>query len=376
MDLQTQQEEKLSYLQYYFLPNGTHRGSILRDTSAVLRTETIYDPETVTEVIFVRGQESCAYRDNLYFIDDSFVLHYPADFQALDPEFVESRHRLEKCDSVQSIENVGGDTLIIRCLNGQTVLYDTCTSIFMYPSIDYVPYPCSNWDVVLYWNGSSQTLRQNNGGKNNLENANNLPLSGFSYGTCVQGEEGEEPMFVGLASDGTVFIAPLDGRNMTNISQGENMDCSGNMAMTCYRPVFSDSRRVFGMYDVGREEFIVVNLTVGCQYQPIVVRMNLSVASFSPDLVAISSRIDRYNCGFQGDSTKPASIRATSHAVSTVNMRNVSTTLTLNATEILVTESTDISVRTVLVVTIPIGAFVLSLGILVGIIVLLIYLSQ
>ena len=46
----------------------------------------------MSEVIFERGQEGCAEYDNLYFIDDACIVHYP--FNAFDPEFIISNNAL------------------------------------------------------------------------------------------------------------------------------------------------------------------------------------------------------------------------------------------------------------------------------------------
>lgn len=287
-------EGTLSYLEYYFSPNGSQRGSILRNTRALTRTEPIYRSDTVSEVVFVRNQEKCSYLNNLYFIDDSYVLRYPAEYGVLDPQFVESGSPLKNCDEIEVIENYDNDNLIIRCYNGLTALYDTCDGDFTYNSLDRVPYPCSNWDVVLYQNGTQLKLEQRNGVASTQDTLE-LPYSDFSYGTCV---DGQSPSFVGLSSDGAVFIAALDENNVTKINEGRQ-NCYGNHSKRCYRPVFSDDRQVFGVYDVTSKEFLIVNLTVECKKEPVILRYNMSTAEIVPDLVAISLGDGRYNCSCQ-----------------------------------------------------------------------------
>ena len=288
LNLQTQPHGTLYSLEYYFSPNGTQRGSVLRNTRVTARTETIYNPETVSEVIYIRDQKRCSYRDNIYFIDDSYVLQYPADFNAFDPQFEVSPQRLQECDGYESIEHYGDDNLVIRCSNGRTVLYDSCSGVFTYPELDQVPYPCMNWNTVVYRNGSKLTFEHGTG--EGTQETQWLPSSDLSYGTCVQGDS---PTFVGSTTDGTVFIAPLDGSNTTSISTGVH-NCTGDSGI-CYQPVFSDDRQVFGVYNASSKEFLIVNLTVEYKQQPIILRINTSTY-FSPDLATITSGKGSYNC--------------------------------------------------------------------------------
>ena len=66
----------------------------MRNYEQVTQSEPIYTPGTMSEVIFERGQdlEGCAEYDNLYFIDDACIVHYP--FNAFDPEFIISNNAL------------------------------------------------------------------------------------------------------------------------------------------------------------------------------------------------------------------------------------------------------------------------------------------
>ena len=133
VDLQTRPKGIIFYLQYYFSPNSTGRGSIIRNNEPLTQSEPIYTPDNISEVIFVRGQQRCAEYDNLYFIDDAYIVHYP--FNAFDPEFIDSNNALQNCLGYDSIEYYGNDKFVIRCSNNQTVLYDSCTSQFTYPSL-------------------------------------------------------------------------------------------------------------------------------------------------------------------------------------------------------------------------------------------------
>ena len=335
LDLQSRPTGNLRYLEYYIAPNG---GSILRNTDAVTKTETIYDPETVSEVVFVRNQRRCSYIDNLYFIDTLFVLHYPADYRAFDPEFLESNRRVENCDKVQSIENYGDDNLLIRCSNGQVALYDTCSSVFSYIAEDRVPYPCASWDTVIYRNNSQLTLERR-GTSLEFQQKSDLPHSDLVYGTCV---EGDTPTFVGIDDSGATFIVPMgggDNGNVTIVSQGfDIMHFENSSTEWIYQPVFSDNRQVFGVYDANTSEFLIVNLTAECNTQPVILRINLCVIEFSPaDLVTISTGEGSYNCEniLDIDSIEPAStvsyspIDSTSETLGTT--RQIFTTTDHNA---------------------------------------------
>ena len=46
----------------------------MRNYEQVTQSEPIYTPGTISEVIFVCGQERCAEYDNLYFIDDAYIV--------------------------------------------------------------------------------------------------------------------------------------------------------------------------------------------------------------------------------------------------------------------------------------------------------------
>ena len=306
LDLQSRPSGSLRYLEYYIAQNG---GSILRNTDAVTRTETIYDPETVSEVVFVRNQRRCSYIDNLYFIDTLFVLHYPADYRAFDPEFLESNRRVENCDKVESIENYGDDNLLIRCSNGQVALYDTCSSVFSYVSEDRVPYPCASWDTVIYRNNSQLRL-QRRGTSSEFQQKIDFPHSDLVYGTCV---EGDTPTFVGIDDSGATFIASMgggDNSNVTRISEGFDIRSENSSTEWIYRPVFSDDRQIFGVYDANTSEFLIVNLTAKCEMHPIILRINVSTIDLFPldSLVAISAGEGSYNCNCQNtyDIIEPA----------------------------------------------------------------------
>ena len=116
IELQTRPLGTIYYLQYYFSPDtdseGQSRGVIRKSTSLQIKSEPLYDPETVSKVIYVRGQKRCEERRNLYFIDDAYVLQYPPD--AFDPEYILSSAALRNCIDYQDIKHYGSDNLPIR----------------------------------------------------------------------------------------------------------------------------------------------------------------------------------------------------------------------------------------------------------------------
>ena len=279
MDLQTRPRGIIYYLQYYF---NVERGSVIKNAELLTRSEPIYNPETVSEIIYVRGQQRCAEYDNLYFIDDAYVLHYPSD--AFDPEFILSNQAIQNCNGHQSIEYYGNDSLLIRCSGSHTVLYDSCASQFTYLAPEHVPYPCTNWDTIIYRNGSKLTLNRHG---REPQVALKLPFNDLSYGRCVQGVN--RPTFIAISADGSIFIAPFDSSNFTKIASG-NCTSSDNI---CPRPVFSENQQVFGAFDPTTDTLIIVNLTQACRQQPIVKNIHIS---FTPELISISLGKGTFNC--------------------------------------------------------------------------------
>ena len=284
MDLQTRPHGTIYYLQYYFSPANVGRGSILRSTNLLVQQETIYNPETVSEVIYIRKQERCAEYDNLYFIDDSYILHYPSN--AFDSEFIPSNRPLHNCSNGQpSIEYYGNDSLLIRCSDNHRVLYDSCASQFSYPAPESVPYPCTNWDTIVFRNGSKLTL-------NTLGHdvTLKLPFNDLTFGKCVQGVN--YPIFIASSADGSIFIAPFDGNsnNFTKITSG---NCSKSKNTCHHRPAFSKNQHVFGVFDAANDTVAVVDLTLTCLEQPFIVRIHVP---FTPELMSISLGQGTLNC--------------------------------------------------------------------------------
>ena len=281
MDLQSQSEGILYYVYHDILPNLTGSGwMIRRNTHLPTKSEKIYNPATVSEIIHVRGQRKCHESDNLYFIDDEYALQFPTSSTS-DPEFSVSGS-LEDCIGYQSLEHYhGSDNLIIRCSNNRTALYDSCgTTHFTYAPDDYVPYPCSNWSTVAYRNGTQLTLD----GETQL-----LPSSDINYAKCVQGVN-HPPIFIASSADGT-FISRFDGNNFTKIA---NVSCSTNNDNgACPRPVFSENNDVFGTCDSTVGAFVIVNVTEGCRDDPIIAQIP---TQSQPDLVSVSLGRGVFNC--------------------------------------------------------------------------------
>ena len=297
MDLQTRPRGIIYYLQYYF---NVGRGSVIKNAELLTLSEPIYNPETVSEIIYVRGQQRCAEYDNLYFIDDAYVLHYPSD--TFDPEFISSNDALQNCIGYQNIEYYGmNDYLLIRCSNNRTVLYDSCASHFTYQSPDRVPYPCSNGpDMIIYRNGSQLTFKHQH--NNDTQGSQLLPFGELTYGTCIH-TQGDVPTFIGIANDGTVFIVHFGDRisNINHVSFPKG-------SISYDGPIFTESRQAFGVYNVTSKEFLVINVTVECTQYPILHHISLS-DHFSPDLIAINVRKGSYNCSCQKLETHHPPIR-------------------------------------------------------------------
>lgn len=292
MDLQSRPEGILYYINYDLFPNSTGSGwTVVRNAALPTRSEKIYNPATVSEIIHVHGQARCPRRDNLYYTDDSYVVRFPTSHTS-DPEFEESFHQLQNCMGYQSFEYHGNDNLVIRCSNNRTVLYDSCvTGRFTYTQDDRIPYPCTNWGTVAYRNGTQLTF---DGA------TQQLPSSDINYGKCIHGVE--RPIFIASSANGSIFITRFDGNNFTKIASG---NCSNDNNMPCPRPVFSESEHVFGTFNSETGSFVIINVTEKCMDDPVIAQIPIP---FVPDLVSVSLGQGTYNCSCSAiQNTEPLS---------------------------------------------------------------------
>ena len=298
MDLQTRPHGVIYYLQYYFSPdtNGRSRSAIKKNTSFQIRSEPIYNPDTVSKVIYVHGQTRCEERRNLYFIDDTYVLQYSPD--AFDPEYILSSTALQNCVGYQDIEHYGNDSLLIRCFNNQTVMYDSCTGRFNYLHSDHIPYPCSNWDTIVYRDGRQLMLHKRQHSNDTQLRTLFLPFDDLTYGTCIRAYDGT-PIFIGIAKDGhrAILIAHFGISNVTVIEAlSDKKVFRSNGSISWNQPVvFSPNRQVFGVYNADNKDFQIFNITAECNF---VRHIGIS-DNFIPDLVMFIARNGSYTCGCQ-----------------------------------------------------------------------------
>ena len=283
MDLQSRPTGILYFMNYDLLLNSTGSGwTVVRNTVLPTRSEEIYSPATVSEIIHVREQVRCAQKDNLYVVDDAHVLRFPTS-RTSDPEFVVSDSQLKNCIGYQSFEyDRGNDSLIIRCSNNRTARYHPCvTGKFTYQELDdHIPYPCTNRSTVAYRNGTQLTF---NG------TTQQLPSGDISFGKCIQGVD--RPVFIASSADGSLFISRFDGNNVTKIVSS---NCSDDDNLPCpARPVFSENEHVFGAFDSEAGRFVIANVTEGCTDDPVIAQIPIP---FIPDLVSISLGRETYNC--------------------------------------------------------------------------------
>ena len=293
LDLQSRPRGTLYYLHYYFHPDSVGiGGSIVRSSDLRPVSETIYDPGSVSEILYVRGQTKCADVDNLYVIDEGYVLAFPTSNE-VNPEFrdVDIANQLQQCIDYQyrNFEYYGNEDLIIRCLSGHTALYNSCsTGRFTYPPSDRTPYPCTSWsDAVVYRNGTQLSLEKDG----QVLAEQQLPFDDLSLGKCVQRANSAYPIFVAATSDGSIFIVPFDGSNLTKISSG---NCSTDDT-TCPRLVFTEDEHVFGTFDSITGNFVVVNVSEGCTDDRIVFRITLPLVP-GQYLASLSIGQGTHNC--------------------------------------------------------------------------------
>ena len=280
MNLRSRPHGTLYYMHYDVLPDSTGSGGIIRrNTVLPTKSEIIYNPATISEIIHVRGQAKCQQEDNLYCVDNGDVLYFPTSGTS-DPGFSVSNAPLENCIGYQSLEHYpGDDNLIIRCSNYRTALYGSCsTGRFTYAPDDNIPYPCTNWSTVAYLNGTQLTLDGE---------TQQLPSGDISFAKCVQGVNG--PIFI-ASSNGSIFITRFDGNNVIEITSG---NCSSNSDGTCPRPVFSKNNDIFVTFDSGSGDLMIVNVTEGCMGDPVIARIPIPI---QPDLMSVSLARGVYNC--------------------------------------------------------------------------------
>ena len=120
----------------------------------------------------------------------------------------------------------GNDTIVIRCSNNLAVFYDSCACKYRltYPSTNNVPYPCTNWDNIVYRNGSNKlTLLSTNHRQAMV--TRKLPFRNLNYGKCVQ--VGNVSTFIGTSAKAEIFIAPFNigtESRVINISSGDGFE--------------------------------------------------------------------------------------------------------------------------------------------------------
>ena len=357
MDLQSRPHGILYYMHYNLLPNSTGSGWIVeRNTALPMKSETIYNTTTVSEIIHVRGQVRCQESDSLYFIDDAYILRFPTS-DTSDPEFSipDVDHPLENCVGYQSFEHYGNDSLVIRCSNNRTAFYDSCgNGRFTYAPEDNIPYPCTNWNTVVYRNETQLTLD----GATQL-----LPSGDINYAKCVQAAE--HPVFIALSADGSIFITHFDGNNFTKITSG---NCSNNDNMPCPRPVFSENEDVFGTFDTKTHSFVIVNVTEGCLDDPVIAQIPIP---FQPGLISVSLGRGTYNCSCSAvQNTEPLTTESVLDASQTENAGPPDSAMATNSSEstFSATKSSPSSSRRVPISTEGLLAGVLTLAVLIAVI--------
>ncbi len=118
-----------------------------------------------------------------------------------------------------------------------------------------------------------------------------LPFDDLTYGTCVH-VHNDTPIFIGIASDGAVFIARFGNSNITILRVFRG---NGSISWNQHPIMFSENRQVFGVYDVANKDFQIANVTAECSF---VRHIGIS-DDFRPDLVAFIARNSSYTCGCQ-----------------------------------------------------------------------------
>ena len=286
MDLPVNSDEGSMYiLEYRFRVDENGTGFFVERKSS--NAETIYNSDTVSEVVYARGQGQCSYQDNVYFIDDGYVIQFPVDRNTIGGQFEVSFDYFRGCSTFEQIEHFGGSDIVVYCANNTAVVHNTCADSSEYydssESERGIPYPCSNWEKVVYLKNNN-TLSFNN---------QEIPLPYFGpvvYGRCIAGDP---PTFIALTSNGTISVVLNEGGNASIhiISNG----CNSTTNSDCFRPIFSlEDENILGTFDTRNSfEFVVANFSKSCGEDPIFFRLHIPT---QPDLAAISLRSDIYNC--------------------------------------------------------------------------------
>jgi len=288
-------------------------------------TEMIYDPDTLSEFVYVRSQRGCMpSTDNVYVLDEGYVIRFLAD----ETEWNFHVGIYLGCPSYQSVEYYGDNLLLVRCTNETVLTYDTCRGqviSYYHASQSGLPYPCSNWDTVAVVKGGNLTF--NTSATSNITGIT-LPSGDVENAQCVNG--GNSFLFV-FTVDRTVYIfSTLD-----EVLQGVvPRSCNSSM---CLEPIVltTESGTLVGAYGHELSHFIIVNVT--CRMNPVV----LKLPSFQPNLAAMFLGRRQYPCQCESSPTLPTTMRQTLPVPTTMTEQPLPTSAHTSTTEATLTsEST------------------------------------
>ena len=175
-------------------------------------------------------------------------------------------------------------------------MYDSCAGRFNYLHSDRIPYPCSNWDTIIYRDGRQLTLHEHQHSNDTKLQPQFIPFDDLTYGACIHAYDGT-PIFIAIANDGEIFIAHFVSNVTTMAALSDKQVFRGNGSISWRQPiiVFSENRQIFGVYGVDNKDFQIFNVTAKCSF---VRRIGIS-DDFAPDLVAFTARNGSYKCSCQ-----------------------------------------------------------------------------
>lgn len=242
-----------STLHYLEFTLDIETGSLTQTDSSP--SEKIYNPATLSESVYLVDQQGCSDYDNLYAIDDQFLLQCPVVNElSIIGNFMYPQSQMRKCDEYTSIENYGGNLLLIRCSTQLSVAFEPCVDEIEYfnASLRGIPYPCSSWEKVAYLQNNAITIVGD-------DDENGFRFSfpfDVSHGRCVdlQGKS----IFIASSENGSVAVLHTATGQLSVLTQDTGLNAE-------FRPSLSTSGAgvVFAIPSLVKNmtKLVVVNAT-------------------------------------------------------------------------------------------------------------------
>jgi len=245
--------------------------------------EMIYDLDTLSEFVYARNQRDCLSANNVYVLDQGYVIAFLADVGHRQLNFPDP----ELCPEQLSVEYHGNDLLLVHCLNDTSLTFDSCRGFVTARyqlSESGLPYPCSDWDTVAVVKDGNLTFNTSENSEVDNTTTLTLPAGAIENAQCVGGNQD------------TIFVFTVNRKTTYAFSASDNLlleivplSCNST---ECFKPIVhsTEGANIVGAYDYESSHFMVANPT--CTSNPVI----LDLPVVRPDLAALFFGRTRHSC--------------------------------------------------------------------------------